>query len=362
MMSPYQQRISLAIIISLVLHLSVAWFHASTQIVKFFTQVFSRSVSPQQLAKQSAQARALRKIQQPPKLSFIEVDATRATLAKPASPRFFSDRSSLAANPTPLARSADIPKIDGRAKGTLETTDARLTSRAQPPPSAPRAQPSPQAAPKPAATPTPPQIAMRSQPAPQARPQPPAPKEGITAPEPLRMAPPAAGPQEAKPAAREQPVPATTEPTPQFRMEATGIGLRPEAQPTPSSDREIPTMASRTEGGVDRRGPVALNVTGMPQGAYSKKMFAQIGRRWTLLLDQFYTDGAPGKVKLDFRLFPDGRVANLVVAQNTASSILASYCQKSVLDCAPFEPWPDELKLLGGDHLDISVEFNVYVY
>lgn len=361
-MTAYQQRLSLAIGVSLLIHVGVAWFYASAQITRLMTQLFSRSVSPQQLAKQSAQVRALRKVQRPAQLSFVEVDATQATLAKPANPKFFSDRSSLAANPAPLAKSADIPKIEGRVKGTLETTDVRLPNRAQPPSSASQAQPSQQVAPKPAAAPTPPQLAMRSQPAPQARPKPPAPKEGITAPEPLRMAAPAAGPQEAKNAPKQHGASEPAEPTPQFRMAGTDIGLRPETQPAPASDREIPTMASRTEGGVDRRGPVALNVIGMPQGAYSKKMFAAIGRRWTMLLEQYYNDGVPGKVKLDFRLFPDGRVANLVVALNTASSILASYCQKSVLDCAPFDPWPEELKLLGGDHLDISVEFNVYVY
>ena len=39
-----------------------------------------------------------------------------------------------------------------------------------------------------------------------------------------------------------------------------------------------------------------------------------------------------------------------------------SYCQKAVVDCAPFDPWPQELKLLGGDHLDITIDFNVYLY
>ncbi|MBI5394342.1 MAG: hypothetical protein HZA91_03505 [Verrucomicrobia bacterium] len=359
-MTAYQQRLSVAVVVSLVLHISVAWFYASTQITKFISQVFSRTVSPQELAKQSAQVRALRKVRQPPQLSFIEVDATQATLAKPANPKFFSDRSSLAANPTPLARSADIPKIEGRVKDSLDTTDVRLPSRSQPPPAA-RSRPAPQVAPKPAATPTPPALTMRAKTEAEARPQPPQTKDGITSPEPLRMAAATAGAQQAKPTPQ-TPATATSEPVPQFRMSGAEIGLRPETRAAPSSDREIPTMASRTEGGVDRRGPVALNVIGMPQGAYSKKMFATIGRLWTLLLEQHYSDGAPGKVKLDFRLHPDGRVDNLVIAQNTATGILASYCQKSVLDSAPFEPWPDELKLLGGDHLDISVEFNVYVY
>jgi len=128
------------------------------------------------------------------------------------------------------------------------------------------------------------------------------------------------------------------------------------------SQREIPTIASETDAGVARRGPTALNVVGMPQGAYSKKMFSEIGRRWTLLLEQYYADGQPGKVKLSFTLYPTGHVDHLKVAQNSASPILGSYCQKAVIDCAPFDPWPQELKLLGGDHLDITIDFNVYLY
>ncbi len=105
-----------------------------------------------------------------------------------------------------------------------------------------------------------------------------------------------------------------------------------------------------------------MNVIGMPQGAYSKKMFGKIGRCWTLMLDQYYADGQPGVVKLGFTLYPDGRVGNVKVLKNTASSILEKHCQKAVTDSAPFDAWPQELKLLGGDHLDITIDFNVYLY
>ncbi len=121
-------------------------------------------------------------------------------------------------------------------------------------------------------------------------------------------------------------------------------------------------MASSTDGGVSRRGPTALNVVGMPQGAYSKKMFAEIGRYWTQLLDRRYADGQPGRARLNFTLYPTGHVAHLKIAHNTASPILAELCETAVLQCAPFDPWPEDLKLIGGDHLDISIDFNVYLY
>ncbi len=153
-------------------------------------------------------------------------------------------------------------------------------------------------------------------------------------------------------------------PTSQFKFAESLFGLRPTSNSNDMSQtqRKIPTMASKTDAGVARRGPTALNVVGMPQGAYSKKMFAEIGRYWTHLLELFYADGQPGRLKLSFTLYPDGHVDNMKVAQNTASPILGKYCQKAVTDCAPFDPWPQELKLLGGDHLDMTIDFNVYQY
>jgi hypothetical protein len=335
-MMTYQQRLSLAMAFSLLLHVSVVWFYASPQIIRLLTSVFSRPAAARQHVTRPARpARALQR--RIPQLSFVEVDSSQASLAKPQNARYFSDRSSLAANPAPLARSADIPKIEGRRMERLETSTVLRPGRPQP---------TPGSAPTPARQPSPPALTMRAE-------TPPAPRdpaEGITAPRLL-------GKQPAQPAEGSPP-----EPQFQLRMEKPTFALRSEAPAGQPTQREIPTLASQSDGGVERKGPVALNVIGMPQGAYSKKMFAAIGWRWRLLLDQYYTDGPPGKVKLDFRLRPDGRVDNFAVAQNTASNILASYCQKAVVDSSPFDPWPDELKLLGGDHLDISVEFNVYTY
>jgi len=287
----------------------------------------------------------------PPQLSFVEVDALQATKTLPQTAKLFSDRNSIAANPAPRNRSAEIPKIEGRKLTQLETTTARLPVKTQP---------------RPATTPPPPQPKPKAPSAP-ARVEapkavtPPKPAEGITAPEPQRR------PQEQQRAASKAAKPAAdmaaaSQRTSQLKFAESSFGLRPVPTDMSSIQRDIPTIASETDAGVTRRGPTALNVVGMPQGAYSKKMFAEIGRRWTLLLEQYYAAGQPGRVKLSFSLYPTGHVDHLKVAQNTASPILGSYCQKAVIDCAPFDPWPQELKLLGGDHLDITIDFNVYLY
>jgi outer membrane biosynthesis protein TonB len=347
----YQRRLSYAMAASLLIHIFLAWFYAATPLTAMLARLITPVLTARQQPKPQADRRPLRR--PPPKLDFVEVDALQESKTLPQNARFFSDRSSIAANPAPQNRSAEIPKIEGRKLTQIETSTVQLPAKIQSRPATPppAAQPKPKAPSSPARVETPKPVAT------------PKPAEGITAPEPLRRPPEPPKQQTAaktsKPAAEPA---AAAQPTPQLKFAESSFGLRPAPSEASPVQREIPTMASETDGGVARRGPTALNVVGMPQGAYSKKMFAEIGRRWTLLLEQFYADGQPGRVKISFTLYPTGHVDNLKVAQNTASSILGSYCQKAVIDSAPFDPWPQELKLLGGDHLDITIDFNVYLY
>lgn len=342
----YQRRLSFAMAASLVIHLVLVWFYAAAPLTQALARLLSRSVAVRQLPKDMLRRQALRR--PPPQLSFIEVDAAQASVKAPEGAKFYSDRSSVAANPTPSKRNADIPKIEGRKLPQLETSTVRPASKTPPQPAAPP--PAPQPKPKPQTTPA--RVEMPKTAAP------PKPQEGITSPELERRL-----QMQQRTAAKPAPETGSSSPqSPQFKFAESSFGLRPTLGEMAMSQREIPTVASETDGGVSRRGPTALNVVGMPQGAYSKKMFAEIGRRWTLLLEQYYADGQPGKVKLSFTLYPTGHVDHLKVAQNSASPILGSYCQKAVIDCAPFDPWPQELKLLGGDHLDITIDFNVYLY
>ncbi|MFA5194017.1 MAG: hypothetical protein WC740_25190 [Verrucomicrobiia bacterium] len=349
----YQRRLSIAMAVSLVIHLFVLWFYATTPLMTALARLLSPSVTVTQLPKTPLNRQIVRR--QPPQLNFIEVDALQATKTVPVKPMFFSDRNSLAANPAPQNRSADIPKIMGRKLAELHTTTVQTPAKTQPRPATPppAAKPKPQTPSTPARAATPKTVA------------PPKPAEGITAPEPQRRS--QEQPRQKTAARTAKPTPDSASTTPAqpaspFKFAESSFGLRPTASEMSPVQRDIPTMASETDGGVSRRGPTALNVIGMPQGAYSKKMFAEIGRRWTLLLEQYYADGQPGRVKLNFTLYPTGHVDHLRIAQNSASPILGSYCQKAVIDCAPFDPWPQELKLLGGDHLDITIDFNVYLY
>jgi hypothetical protein len=342
----YQRRISVAVTLSLVLHLVFLWCYAATPLTRVLAQLLSRPMTVRQLPKDQLKRLALRR--PPPQLSFIEVDSAQASAQRPDSARFFSDRSSLAANPVPSNRSADIPKIEGRKMSQLETTTVRLASKTQPRPAAPPSPPTAQ----------PPRVVARAQ-TPQSM-TPPKPAEGITSPELFRRQQQAQA--AASPAKTTETSSTVAQSKQQLQFAESSFGLRPAPGEMQQTDREIPTIASATETGVARHGPTALNVVGMPQGAYSKKMFAEIGRYWTQLLDRRYADGQPGRARLNFTLYPTGRVDHLKIAQNSASPILGELCQTAVLQCAPFDPWPEDLKLIGGDHLDISIDFNVYLY
>ncbi len=139
------------------------------------------------------------------------------------------------------------------------------------------------------------------------------------------------------------------------------MGTRTPAASQPQPEASGPTLVERRSSSTYSNGKdLGCQISGMPRGAYSHQMFGDIERRWTGLLKENYDGGQPGRVTLRFALYPTGRVDHLKITQNTASAALGSYCQKAVLDCAPFGPWPLELKRLGGDRLDIAITFNVY--
>jgi len=250
----YQRRLSFAMAASLLIHFFLVWFYAATPLTQALARLLSRTVAVRQLPKDMLRRQAIRR--PPPQLSFIEVDASQASAKAPEKAKFYSDRSSIAANPKPSNRSTDIPKIEGRKLPQLETSTVQLAAKSQPrpatPPPAPQSKPKPQTAP--ARVETPKAVA------------PPKPDEGITSPELQRRT-------QAQPQPATQPAPnasATAQPASQLKFAESSFGLRPAPGEMSPSQREIPTIASETDAGVARRGPTALNVVGMPQGAYSK--------------------------------------------------------------------------------------------
>jgi hypothetical protein len=74
-----------------------------------------------------------------------------------------------------------------------------------------------------------------------------------------------------------------------------------------------------------------------------------------LLEARNYSSG--GKVVLQFHLHYDGRVTDMVVAENTAGEVLGYVCEKAVLDPAPFGVWPGDMRRLLGETRSIQFTF-----
>jgi hypothetical protein len=69
--------------------------------------------------------------------------------------------------------------------------------------------------------------------------------------------------------------------------------------------------------------------------------------------------GRSGKVVLRFNLYYDGRITNMQVAENDVGELLALVCQRAVLDPAPYEVWPSDLRRLAKSNFR-DVQFTFY--
>lgn len=234
---------------------------------------------------------------QEPPMVYVDVSPEQATPEPPPETKFYSTQNALAANPEPVAKDSEVPKIEGREEPVTKTFD---TLR-----------------PDPVAEPTPP-------PEPEPEPQPAPPPTGDLA---LGTPP---------PETRRRPRTLA-----EARMQKGLIGPR-----------------TRQDGGVRRQGVVSLNVRSSPFGAYDAALIAAIQKRWYDLLEDTSVPLRPGRVIVEFTLHYDGRVTELKIAEQDVGEILALYCRKAISDPAPFGPWPKELReLVGKDYRDVRISF-----
>ncbi len=378
---------------------------------------------------------------------FIETDQSQVTGEKPTDSKFYSDRSTVAANPTnPTGKTGDTPYLDGTETRMTSTADVTPKSGVggiplPPGPSHPaiRATPStpgtPAAATAAAPAPLAPMANTKSAaPAPLLKPLPEefnkprtpektelAKNDAETKPEvkseekkPLApggvekgtaLEKPKPLPEEAWKAKEQEklamltpppqpktvampPPPAPPEETPAGKPELSLRQPSPAAAPSPlltttaipaspgspgaeaamgggtgsagsGSSREI--AARKTKGttvGVNRVGVAAFNVAESPFGAYDKQVVRAVQSRWYALIEQNGLYERAGEVTIHFKLMPDGSVADADVKTSTAGQILALFCQKAVVESAPFEPWPEELRTyLGNEPREVDFTF-----
>jgi outer membrane biosynthesis protein TonB len=346
-------RLIIAILISAVLHLVAAGVWKYREVVLRFhplARLASVLTTPREAANKPAAAQIPTitfvelpaepppppKPPEPPPRTFIETDNTQVTGEKPKDAQFYSDRSTVAANPTnPTGKTGDTPFLDGKQTKIVSTENV-----VPGPPPAPAPKPSPPQPPAPKPTP-PPVVAKPVEPKPK-EPEKPVADAGLKIVEEKKVA--QATPVLPKPAPAPAPAPAPV-PSP---MPVGG-----------GATREIAATKSRmTAIGVSRSGVAAFNVAESPFGAYDKEIIRAVQSRWYGLIQQNALYERAGTVRLRFELLADGSVQNLKIAENSAGEILGLFCEKAIVDSAPFKPLTEQLRaLIGDDPREVNFTF-----
>ena len=272
--------------------------------VQKLTQALGKTVKPEH--------KPLFKESEPP-LMFVNVSPDQAMTEPPKDARYYSSHNSQAANPD-ADRDTGVPKITGKQEQVPKTEDAERNkfSKLQPALPAEKPQPEERARPKPKVVPG-----------------------DLTL---------------AKP--EQQPRP--------------DLGEAPKPRPRKLSElaqnqiSRPPGQKMKQDGGVKRTVSMAsLDAKATPFGTYDALLVSAISQRWWDLLDsREYASEARGHVALQFKLHHDGRITEMKVMENTVSETLSLICQKAVLDPAPFDKWPTEMRLMvGADFRQIQFTF-----
>lgn len=279
-------------------------------------------------------------------LVLVQVAPEQSTPEPPKEAKYYSELNSIASNPTPAPKESNVPKIEGSQDKVMRLTqNNRPTPAPKPPETTPTPPPQPEPQPKPP-EPTPP----KKQEPPKPTPEPPAPQQ----------TPPPAPPGDL---ALARPVPTPPKPKPQPPA-PTPTPTKPNTSPAPPVQRP-PLDRPRTlaqvyqqnpqlrgerikqDGGVKRRGAVALDVKASTFGAYDARVVSAIEERWYQLLEEnSYSGERVGKVVLEFKFKYDGTVSEMKVAETTVGEVLALLCIRAVREPAPYEKWPSDMRLL----------------
>ena len=273
---------------------------------------------------------------------FIETDASQVTGEEPQHAQFYSANSTVAANPNnPSGKTSDTPYLEGQETRLTSTENvapgpaASAARPVSPPVQSPPAPPPARAAPKPAAPASelaetglkvgePKQIALLDKPV--------IPAETVV---------PASPPSASAPVIPPAPV------APSASLSGAG------------SNREIAARKSHlVAAGVSRIGVSAFNVAGSPFGDYDRALIHAVQSRWYALIEQNGLYEHTGTVVLHFQLLADGTVHDLTTKDNSAGITLGLFCEKAIVESAPFAPLPESLqRLIGGDTREIVFTF-----
>lgn len=306
------KRLGWALALSLALHL-IAWggYEGGKKLGvwdKLHLPAWITAIK-QSLAKTNKDQKPLMSESEPP-LMFVEVNPAVSTTEAPKNAKYYSDKNSQAANPDADA-DTDTPKISGAQTQVAKTenTDRNKFDKLQP-----------------------------------SRPKQPAEQEAKLSP--------ALGDL------------ALAKPDPNSRQDRNEAEKqRPRTIQEAKSRQQlnrIPGQQMKQEGGVKRRLDFAsLDARATPFGAYDAAFIEAVTQRWYDLLEsREFSQDRRGHVVLKFDLNYNGNITDVKVVENTVGEMLGLICQKAVLDPAPFERWPGDMRrMVGKDYREIQFTF-----
>lgn len=342
-----------ALVVSLLAHLALFFvLQLGSQLHWWDSNPLERfarvQITPEDRARiEQLRQQAQREQEQDVPMTFVQV--TRPSDLTPPEAQFYSSASSLAANPDPVVETG-APQIDGTQTlvAKTETTPLAVPGPAAPP------QPLPPA-PAPEATPAPDTARQREAALPEA-PEPPRPDVQLA-----DQATPKVDPGLGQLArATPETAPALARPADTtYADNAPPVRERPRTLAEARARQAlIAGEKMKQDGGVARRGPVQLQVKGLPFGAYDEAMFAAIQSRWFSLLDERRYAGGTGRVRVQFKQYQDGSVRLVEPTETTVDALFTAYCLRAITDPAPYGRWPaDMARMLGTNFREITVTF-----
>lgn len=300
-------RLLWALVISLVVHLSGWGVYEGGQRFGLW-QKFRAPAWLQRLAAAltppKIQSAVVPRETEPP-LVFIDVRDSQAVAEPPKNAVGYSDKNSVAANPD-STRDTNLPKLDGTQDKVVKTESAE------------------------------------HKPYDKLMPAPPTPKAPAQEEEHAKPQNPAGDLTFSKPDSQLRPDPGSGERNKPRTLTEARLRHPPSPIPGEKMKQDAGTRRISLDAGFD--------VKASPFGAYDRAFIAAVSSRWYDLLEaRNYAGYRQGKVMVEFRLNYDGRITEMRTVENTVTDTLGYLCQKAVLDPAPFEKWPREMRLMVGE-------------
>ena len=235
-------------------------------------------------------------------LVFVDVNPDLATPEPPKNAKFYSNKNSVAANPD-ADKETEQPKITGKQTEVAKTEDTPRADFDKLQPSLPHAE---------------------------------------------RNA-----PEQAKPSSAAPPGDiAMAKPDTQLRQSK---GTAEEARPRTIREalmrqhrNQLVGQKMKQQGGVGRfRLQASFDAKATPFGDYDAAFIQAVQSRWYALLDSIsFESYRRGKVVLRFHLDYNGDITDMKVLDNGVGDMLSLLCEKAVLDPAPFDKWPRDMRLM----------------